>query len=72
MRSGCMDASLGRPVDEVVSWWNEAVAEDQPLSEGQPAIVKVEPGPRYFEVTAAASVWRRCGASFTATGPRCA
>ena len=43
-------ASLGRPVDEVVSWWTEAVADDQPLGEGQPAIVKVEPGPRYFEV----------------------
>ena len=48
--TGCSVASLGRPVDEVVSWWNEAVAEDRPLNEGQPAIVKVEPGPRYFEV----------------------
>ena len=48
--TGCTTASLGRPVDEVVSWWTEAVADDQPLGEGQPAIVKVEPGPRYFEV----------------------
>jgi PAS domain S-box-containing protein len=48
--TGCNATSLGRPIDEVVSWWNEAVAEDRPLAEGQPAIVKVEPGPRYFEV----------------------
>jgi PAS domain S-box-containing protein len=48
--TGCTPASLGRPIDEVVAWWNEAVDEDRPLIEGQPAIVKVEPGPRYFEV----------------------
>ena len=48
--TGCTLASLGHPVDEVVSWWNDAVAEDRPLAEGQPSIVKVEPGPRYFEV----------------------
>ena len=52
--TGCSAASLGRPVDEVVAWWTEAVAEDQPLGEGQPAIVKVEPGPRYFEVKVSA------------------
>ena len=48
--TGCTLASLGRPVDEVVSWWTAAVADDRPLTDGQPAIVKVEPGPRYFEV----------------------
>jgi signal transduction histidine kinase len=48
--TGCTAASLGRPVQDVVSWWTAAVANDRPLSEGQAAIVKVEPGPRYFEV----------------------
>jgi PAS domain S-box-containing protein len=48
--TGCTAAALGRPIDDVVSWWNEAIAEDRPLADGQPAIVKVEPGPRYFEV----------------------
>jgi len=52
--TGCSAASLGRPIDEVVSWWTEAVAEDRPLADGQPAIVKVEPGPRYFEVKVSA------------------
>jgi PAS domain S-box-containing protein len=52
--TGCTAASLGRPIDEVVSWWNEAVDEDRPLADGQPAIVKVEPGPRYFEVKVSA------------------
>lgn len=46
----CSSSSLGRPVDEVVSWWNEAVDDERPMTDGQPAIVKVEPGPRYFEV----------------------
>jgi PAS domain S-box-containing protein len=48
--TGCTITSLGRPIDEIVSWWNEAVDQDRPLTDGQPAIVKVEPGPRYFEV----------------------
>ena len=48
--TGCTPASLGRPVDEVVSWWTEAIAEERSMAEGQPAIVKVEPGPRFFEV----------------------
>lgn len=52
--TGLTTASLGRPVEEVVSWWNEAVAEDRPKSGGQPAIVKVEPGPRYLEVKVSA------------------
>ena len=35
--TGCTNASLGRPIDEVVAWWNAAVAEDCPLGEGLPA-----------------------------------
>src|SRR5262245_10323292 len=46
--TGCTAASVGRPVDEAVSWWNEA-AEKNPAG-GLPSVVKVEPGPRYFEV----------------------
>lgn len=52
--TGCGASSLGRPVDEVVAWWNEAVDDNRPMSEGQPAVVKVEPGPRYFEVKVSA------------------
>ena len=48
--TGCNAGSLGQPVDAVVPWWNKGLAEDGPRAEGQPAIVKVEPGPRYFEV----------------------
>jgi len=48
--TGCTPACIGRPVDEVVRWWTESVADDGPLGEGQPSIVRVEPGPRYFEV----------------------
>ncbi|MDP2318015.1 MAG: histidine kinase N-terminal 7TM domain-containing protein [Acidobacteriota bacterium] len=48
--TGGTAASLGRPIEEVVGWWTAAVANDGPLGEGQPAIVKVEPGPRFFEV----------------------
>src|SRR4029453_14223585 len=47
-------ASLGRPIDEVVAWWTGAVDEERPLAQGQAAIVKVEPGPRYFEVKVSA------------------
>jgi PAS domain S-box-containing protein len=52
--TGCTVSSLGRPIDEVVAWWNEAVDDDRPLADGQPAMVKVEPGPRYFEVKVSA------------------
>jgi signal transduction histidine kinase len=52
--TGCNHTSFGRPIDEVVAWWTEAVDEDRRLAEGQPAIVKVEPGPRYFEVKVSA------------------
>jgi PAS domain S-box-containing protein len=48
--TGCTAASVGRPIDDVVAWWNEAITEDRPMGDGQPAIVKVEPGPRYFEI----------------------
>jgi signal transduction histidine kinase len=48
--TGCTAASFGRPIDEVVAWWTGAVNEDRPFAAGHPAIVKVEPGPRYFEV----------------------
>jgi signal transduction histidine kinase len=52
--TGLTTSSLGRPVDEVVAWWNEAVADDGAKPGGQPAMVKVEPGPRYFEVKVSA------------------
>jgi signal transduction histidine kinase len=48
--TGVSAISIGRPVEEVVAWWNKAVAD----VEGQPAIVKVEPGPRYFEIKVSA------------------
>jgi PAS domain S-box-containing protein len=48
--TGCTLASLGRPVDEVVSWWTDAIANEAPRADGQPSVVRVEPGPRYFEV----------------------
>jgi signal transduction histidine kinase len=48
--TGVSAMSLGRPVEEVVAWWNAAIAE----AEGQPALVKVEPGPRYFEIKVSA------------------
>ena len=47
--TGCTPASFGRPVEEVVSWWSQAVTEERPMDE-VPAVVKVEPGPRYFEI----------------------
>ena len=46
--TGISATSLGRPVEEVVAWWNEVV------TEGQTALVKVEPGPRYFEIKVSA------------------
>lgn len=52
--TGCDGASLGQPIEDVVSWWTEAVDEGRPLGDAQPAIVKVEPGPRYFEVKVSA------------------
>ena len=30
--TGLTTSSLGRPVEEVVAWWNDAVAEDRPKS----------------------------------------
>lgn len=37
----------------MVSWWTQAVADDLQTAE-QPAVVKTEPGPRYFEVKVSA------------------
>ena len=48
--TGCTSASLGRPVEEVVSWWSQAVTEERPMDGHVPEVVKVEPGPRYFEI----------------------
>jgi PAS domain S-box-containing protein len=42
-------AAAGRPIDTVVPWWTKAVAETRGSSQ-MPAVVKTEPGPRYFEV----------------------
>ena len=52
--TGCTAASLGRPIDEVVAWWTEAVDEDRQIGKSPTEIVKVEPGPRYFEVKVSA------------------
>jgi PAS domain S-box-containing protein len=52
--TGISATSLGRPVEEVVAWWNEAVTETRAAAEGQPSLVKVEPGPRYFEIKVSA------------------
>ena len=52
--TGVSMLAVGLPIEDVVSWWNEAVAETRPITEGQPSIVKVEPGPRYFEVKVSA------------------
>lgn len=52
--TGVSAGNLGRPVDEVVAWWNEAIAEPRTDGGRHPAIVKVEPGPRYFEVKVSA------------------
>ncbi len=52
--TGLTESSFGQPVEDVVAWWNEAIAEDRPILQGQPAIVKTEPGPRYFEVKVSA------------------
>jgi signal transduction histidine kinase len=52
--TGCTPSSIGRPVELVVPWWTQAVSEDRPADGTQPAIVKVEPGPRYLEVKVSA------------------
>jgi len=52
--TGATPASLGLPIDDVVHWWTDAVDEERPLTGGQPAIVRVEPGPRYYEVKVSA------------------
>ena len=52
--TGIAVSSLGQPVEEVVAWWNDVITEDRPRTEGQPAVVRVEPGPMYFEVKVSA------------------
>ena len=52
--TGVSASSFGRPVEEVVAWWNEAVTETRATAEGAPAVVRVEPGPRYFEIKVSA------------------
>ena len=52
--TGITMSSFGQPVEDVVAWWNQAIADDRPILQGQPAIVKTEPGPRYFEVKVSA------------------
>jgi signal transduction histidine kinase len=46
--TGCTAASVGLPIDHVVSWWTAAAAEAG--SGDHPAVVRTDPGPRYFEV----------------------
>jgi signal transduction histidine kinase len=52
--TGIAVSSLGQPVEEVVAWWNDVITEDRPRTDGQPAVVRVEPGPMYFEVKVSA------------------
>ena len=52
--TGITMSSFGQPVEEVVAWWHEAIAEERANAQGQPAMVKTEPGPRYFEVKVSA------------------
>jgi signal transduction histidine kinase len=47
--TGCTPASVGLPIAQAVPWWTEAAAEGRASAE-LPVVVKVEPGPRFFEV----------------------
>jgi PAS domain S-box-containing protein len=47
--TGATPAAAGREIHAVVPWWTEATAEGRASAE-RPAVVKTEPGPRYFEV----------------------
>jgi PAS domain S-box-containing protein len=47
--TGCTPASVGQPMDRAVPWWSDAQAETRGSAE-QPAVVRVEPGPRFLEV----------------------
>ncbi|MEZ5287526.1 MAG: histidine kinase N-terminal 7TM domain-containing protein [Vicinamibacterales bacterium] len=46
--TGCTPVVVGRPIEDVVAWWTDGVAESSPRS--MPAVVRLEPGPRYLEV----------------------
>jgi PAS domain S-box-containing protein len=47
--TGATPASVGRDIGAVVPWWHEATAEGRGSIQ-RPAVVRTEPGPRYFEV----------------------
>jgi len=47
--TGCKPASVGMEIADVVPWWTQATAEGRASAE-LPAVVKVEPGPRFLEV----------------------
>ena len=47
--TGCAPTSVGRGIAEAVSWWTQATAEGRASAE-LPAVVKLEPGPRFLEV----------------------
>jgi len=47
--TGCTPASVGLGIGEAVPWWAQATAEGRASAE-LPAVVKVEPGPRFLEV----------------------
>jgi len=47
--TGATPASVGRDIGQVVSWWHDATTEVRGATQ-MPAVVKTEPGPRYYEV----------------------
>jgi signal transduction histidine kinase len=47
--TGATPASVGLEIGGVVPWWHDAKAE-LPGSPSLPAVIKTEPGPRYYEV----------------------
>ena len=50
--TGCTGKCVGREIGEAVPWWNGAAAEARASSDS-PAVVRTEPGPRFFEVRVA-------------------
>ncbi len=47
--SGTTPANIGRHIDDVVPWWAQALTEERRTG-AMPVIVRMSPGPRYFEV----------------------
>jgi PAS domain S-box-containing protein len=47
--TGATPAAVGRDIGAVVPWWHEATAEVRGTMQ-MPAVVKTEPGPRFYEV----------------------